>query len=345
MTLADPVATRSTRAETAERVLDVTGLSVDIETRHGPARIIDNISLHVGKGETLGVVGESGCGKSLTMLSLVGLLPNKIAVSGGRAEFAGEDLLRLGRKALRRIRGGRIGFVFQDPMTSLNPVMRIGDQIAEPLIYHRGMSRTDARKRGAELLRLVGIPSPEERLEAFPHELSGGMRQRVMIAIGLACDPELLIADEPTTALDVTIQAQIVDLVKELRQRLGMSIVWITHDLALIAGLVDRVVVLYAGTVVEDAPVDDLYAHPLHPYTRGLLASIPKLTDAAASRLSSIGGTPPEPGRRPKGCPFAPRCPLAMPICEAQVPALEAAGGERHRVACFAVDKEKRAAA
>src|SRR6185437_3706340 len=196
----------------------------------------------------------------------------------------------------------------------------IGDQIAEPLIYHRGMSRTDARKRGAELLRLVGIPSPEERLEAFPHELSGGMRQRVMIAIGLACDPELLIADEPTTALDVTILAQIVDLV-------------------------DRVVVLYAGTVVEDAPVDDLYAHPLHPYTRGLLASIPKLTDAAASRLSSIGGTPPEPGRRPKGCPFAPRCPLAMPICEAQVPALEAAGGERHRVACFAVDKEKRAAA
>jgi peptide/nickel transport system ATP-binding protein len=328
-----------------DRLLDVKNLSVDIDTRHGPARIVDGISLHVDKGETLGVVGESGCGKSLTMLSLVGLLPNKIKVAGGVADFAGDDLLKLDRKQLRKIRGGRIGFVFQDPMTSLNPVMRIGDQLAEPLIYHRGMTRAAAKVRGAELLRLVGIPSPTERLEAFPHELSGGMRQRVMIAIGLACEPELLIADEPTTALDVTIQAQIVDLVKELRQRLGMSIVWITHDLALIAGLVDRVVVLYAGTVVEDASVDDLYTNPLHPYTRGLLASIPKLTDVASGKLSSIGGTPPEPGRRPAGCPFAPRCGLAMPICRQQVPALESPSGDRHRVACFAVNRDERAAA
>jgi peptide/nickel transport system ATP-binding protein len=328
-----------------DRVLDVRDLSIDIDTRHGPARVVDGISLHVGRGETVGIVGESGCGKSLTMLSLVGLLPNRIAVSGGTAAFDGEDLLKLDRKALRRVRGGRIGFVFQDPMTSLNPVMRVGDQIAEPLIYHRGMNRAAARQRGVELLRLVGIPSPEERLDAFPHELSGGMRQRVMIAIGLACDPELLIADEPTTALDVTIQAQIVDLVKGLRRELGMSIVWITHDLALIAGLVDRVVVLYAGTVVEDAPVDELYAHPLHPYTQGLLASIPKLSDPAASHLSSIGGTPPEPGRRPKGCPFAPRCSKAMAICREVVPRLEAKGGEGHRVACFAVASNEREAA
>jgi peptide/nickel transport system ATP-binding protein len=328
-----------------ERLLDVSGLSIDIATRRGPARIVDGISLHLDKGETLGVVGESGCGKSLTMLSLVGLLPNKIRVVGGTARFAGNDLLQMDRRQLRQTRGGQIGFVFQDPMTSLNPVMRIGDQLAEPLLYHRGMSKSEARQRATELLRLVGIPGPEERLDAFPHELSGGMRQRVMIAIGLACEPQLLIADEPTTALDVTIQAQIVDLVKELRQRLGMSIVWITHDLALIAGLVDRVVVLYAGTVVEDAPVDALYGRPLHPYTQGLLASIPRLADVGSRRLSSIGGTPPEPGRRPNGCPFAPRCGLAMPICREQVPALEPVEGGSRRVACFAVTGTERIAA
>jgi peptide/nickel transport system ATP-binding protein len=329
----------------SERLLEVEGLKVDIDTRRGPARIVDGLSLHLDKGETLGIVGESGCGKSLSMLSLVGLLPNKIAVTGGTARFDGDDLLKLDHRQLRQVRGGRIGFVFQDPMTSLNPVMRIGDQLAEPLIYHRGMSRAAARARGVELLRLVGIPGPEERLMAYPHELSGGMRQRVMIAIGLACEPELLIADEPTTALDVTIQAQIVDLVKDLRQRLGMSIIWITHDLALIAGLVDRVVVLYAGTVVEDAAVDDLYERPLHPYTRALLASIPKLDAEAASRLSWIGGTPPEPGQRPAGCPFAPRCPLAMPICRQETPALESPDGSAHRVACFAVNTDAKVAA
>ena len=329
----------------SERLLDVRDLSIDIATRHGPARIVDGISMHLNKGETLGVVGESGCGKSLTMLSLVGLLPNKISTAGGSALFAGRDLLRMDRRQLRETRGGQIGFVFQDPMTSLNPVMRIGDQLAEPLVYHRAMSRPGARKRATELLRLVGIPGPEERLDAFPHELSGGMRQRVMIAIGIACEPQLLIADEPTTALDVTIQAQIVDLVKDLRSRLGMSIVWITHDLALIAGLVDRVVVLYAGTVVEDAPVDALYGRPLHPYTQGLLASIPRLSDGRTGRLSSIGGTPPEPGRRPKGCPFAPRCGLAMPVCRDRVPPLEAVQGSASRVACFAVTGTGRVAA
>lgn len=270
------------------------------------------------------------------MLSLMQLLPNKIKISSGSAQFAGTDLLQMSRTELRKIRGGKVGFVFQDPMTSLNPVMRVGYQICEPLRYHRNMDRQAARSRDTELLRLVGIPSPEDRLNAFPHELSGGMRQRVMIVIGLACDPDLLIADEPTTALDVTIQDQIVDLVKELRARLGMSVVWITHDLALIAGLADRMAALYAGTLVEDAPVDALFARPSHPYTVGLLASIPRLSDAESERLSSIGGTPPEPGRRPQDCPFAPRCALVEDICRRTIPRLEPLGGSgTHRVACF----------
>lgn len=326
-------------------LLDVRGLTIEIDGRNGPATVVDGINLHVNRGETLGVVGESGCGKSLTMLSLMRLLPNKIKVKKGSALFDGRDLQTMSNRDLRKVRGGDIGFVFQDPMTSLNPVMRIGDQICEPLRYHRGMKKDEAKARAVELLRLVGIPGPEQRLAAYPHELSGGMRQRVMIAIGLACNPKLLIADEPTTALDVTIQAQIVDLVKDLRQKLGMSIVWITHDLALIAGLVDRVVVLYAGTVVEDAPVDLLYSKPLHPYTQGLLASIPQISHAPTSRLNSIGGTPPEPGRRPPGCPFAPRCPLAMTVCHERVPSLEHANEtDGHRVACFAAQTTREAA-
>ncbi|MGV8935632.1 MAG: ABC transporter ATP-binding protein [Allorhizobium sp.] len=333
------------RAASGERLLDVKGLTIEIETRQGPAVIVDGIDLHVDRGETLGVVGESGCGKSLTMLSLMRLLPNKIRVTGGTAMFAGRDLQKMSNSELRKVRGGDVGFVFQDPMTSLNPVMRIGQQLAEPLIYHNGISKAEARKRCGELLRLVGIPGAEERLDAYPHELSGGMRQRVMIAIGLACNPQLLIADEPTTALDVTIQAQIVDLVKDLRDKLGMSVVWITHDLALIAGLVDRVAVLYAGTVVEDAPVDALFADPRHPYTQGLLASIPKISDDRSDRLSSIGGTPPEPGRRPIGCPFAPRCPLVESICREQVPKLEGVGaGGAQRVACFVAQRQREAA-
>ncbi|KQZ13445.1 peptide ABC transporter ATP-binding protein [Mesorhizobium sp. Root554] len=326
-------------------LLDVRGLTIEIDSRRGPAIIVDGIDLTVAKGETLGVVGESGCGKSLTMLSLVRLLPNKIRVKSGTADFAGRDLLKMSKAELREVRGGKVGFVFQDPMTSLNPVMRIGDQLAEPLIYHRNLSKAEAKDKAIELLRLVGIPAPEKRIGAYPHELSGGMRQRVMIAIGLACDPELLIADEPTTALDVTIQAQIVDLVRELRAKLGMSVVWITHDLALIAGLADRVAVLYAGTVVEDAPVDELFARPGHPYTRGLLASIPKLTDERTARLASIGGTPPEPGRRPAGCPFAPRCTLSEAICHERVPALEPLGTPTHRVACWVAQRQIREAA
>jgi len=329
-----------------ERLLEVKDLRIEIDTRRGPATIVDGINLHVDAGETLGIVGESGCGKSLTMLSLLRLLPNKIRVAGGSADFQGSDLLKLSPRELRETRGGKIGFVFQDPMTSLNPVMRIGDQLSEPLIHHRGMSKADARKRAGELLRLVGIPGAEARLDAYPHELSGGMRQRVMIGIGLACEPDLLIADEPTTALDVTIQAQIVDLVKELRQRLGMSVVWITHDLALIAGLADRICVLYAGTVVEDAPAEQLFAAPAHPYTRGLLASIPRMGGIETERLASIGGTPPEPGRRPPGCPFAPRCGLAEDVCRQVVPQLTPmhGGPAAHRVACHVSNRALEAA-
>lgn len=321
-------------------ILDVHDLAIDVETRYGTARIVDGISFHVGKGETLGVVGESGCGKSLTMMSLLGLLPRKIAVSGGKAEFEGRNLFSLQGEDLRKVRGGRIGFIFQDPMTSFNPVMKIGDQLMEPLIHHKGMDKAAARKRAGELMRLVGIPGGESRLDNYPHQLSGGMRQRVMIAMGLACEPPLLIGDEPTTALDVTIQSQIVELVKELREKLGMSVIWITHDLALIAGLVDRIIVLYAGTIVEEAPVDALYARPQHPYTVGLLASLPKLTpgEHIQKHLPSIGGTPPEPGRRPLGCPFAPRCSRKLDACETRTPKLaKLAGDAGHKVACFAV--------
>ncbi|GHC59574.1 ABC transporter ATP-binding protein [Neogemmobacter tilapiae] len=326
-------------------LLDIKSLTIDIARDNGPARVVDGIDLTVAEGESLGVVGESGCGKSLTMLSLMGLLPNKIKATGGSAHFAGRDLLRLSPKELRKVRGAEIGFIFQDPMTSLNPVMRIGDQIVEALVYQKAMAKPAAMQRAGELLELVGIPSPRDRLMAYPHELSGGMRQRVMIAIGLAGNPRLLIADEPTTALDVTIQAQIVDLVRELKDRLKMSVVWITHDLALIAGLADRIAVLYAGTVVEDAPVDVIFDRPSHPYTRGLLASLPTLAGKAMDRLPSIGGTPPEPGRRPPGCPFAPRCSLAMPACNDALPKLAPVPGSdpRHRVACF-VTTEKGAA-
>jgi peptide/nickel transport system ATP-binding protein len=317
-------------------LLEIKGLTIDITRDDGPARVVDGITLSLEQGESLGIVGESGCGKSLTMLSLVGLLPNRIRATGGTAIFGGRDLLAMSHRELRAVRGSEIGFIFQDPMTSLNPVMRIGDQIAEALIYQKSMAKPAALARAEELLATVGIPSPKERMTAFPHELSGGMRQRVMIAMGLAGEPKLLIADEPTTALDVTIQAQIVDLVRDLKSRSDMSVVWITHDLALIAGLADRIAVLYAGTVVEDAPVQALFDHPTHPYTRGLLASLPTLSDEPMSRLASIAGTPPEPGRRPPGCPFAQRCSLVEPACTAAVPQLTPVPGSdpRHRVAC-----------
>lgn len=316
-------------------LLDLRELVVEVQTRRGLARIVDGVSLAVRPGEALGVVGESGCGKSITMLSIVGLLPNGVRVVEGQAKLGDKDLLRASQRELRSVRGGKIGFIFQDPMTSFNPVMTIGEQLIEPLIYHHHTSKREAWEKGSELLRLVGIPGGADRMRSYPHELSGGMRQRVMIAMALACNPPLLIADEPTTALDVTIQAQIVDLVKKLRATVGMSIVWITHDLALVSGLVDRIAVLYAGRVVEEGQVNDLYKHPQHPYTIGLLASLPKVSGPTKARLPSIPGKPPEPGYRPQGCAFAPRCPLKIARCEADDPRLATVGFRGHRVACW----------
>ena len=287
----------------------------------------------------LGVVDESGSGKSVTMLSLLGLLPAPPAdVRSGQVLLNGRDILQVSAEELRGIRGGKIGFVFQDPMTSLNPVFTVGMQIMEPLRRHLGMSKAQARIRAAELLDLVGIPDARAQLQSYPHQFSGGMRQRVMIAIALACDPDVLIADEPTTALDVTIQAQILELVKGLRQKLGMAIIWITHDLGVIAGIADRVMVMYGGQVVEQAPVQELFANPQHPYTRALLKTIPALTGKRERRLSVIEGQPPIMMAPPEACPFRDRCPHAFDRCARENPQRRAVDslpvGRGHDVAC-----------
>jgi peptide/nickel transport system ATP-binding protein/oligopeptide transport system ATP-binding protein len=290
-------------------------------------------------GELLGVVGESGSGKSVTMMSLIRLLPSPPAdIRAGEVLLKGEDILKLDEDGLRKVRGARVGFVFQDPMTSLNPVFTVGNQITEPLRKHKGMTRAEAEARAVELLELVGIPDARKRLTSYPHQFSGGMRQRVMIAIALACDPDVLIADEPTTALDVTIQAQILELVKDLRQKLGMAIVWITHDLGVIAGIADRVMVMYGGQVVEQAPVKELFGNPQHPYTRALLKTIPSLTGEREARLQVIEGQPPILGAAPTACPFRARCTHAFARCEAENPQRRAidgrAVGQGHDVAC-----------
>ena len=269
-----------------DAVLDVRGLKTVFRTRGGDVHAVNAVSFHVKRGELLGVVGESGSGKSVTMMSLIGLLPSPPAdVRAGQVLMGGRDLLKISADDLRDVRGAKVGFVFQDPMTSLNPVFTVGNQIMEPLIRHKKLTKAQARARAVELLELVGISDAENRLNSYPHQYSGGMRQRVMIAIALSCDPDVLIADEPTTALDVTIQAQILELVKGLRQKLGMAIIWITHDLGVIAGIADRVMVMYGGQVVEQAPVKELFANPQHPYTRALLKTIPSLTGNRAHRL------------------------------------------------------------
>ena len=278
---------------------------------------------------------ESGSGKSVTMMSLMKLLPEPPAeIISGAVLLEGRDLLQLSPAKLRKVRGAEVGFIFQDPMTSLNPVFNIGFQIMEPLREHLGLNKAAARARAIELLELVGIPSPEDRLGDYPHQFSGGMRQRVMIAIALACDPKVLIADEPTTALDVTIQAQIVELVKNLRHKLGMGIVWITHDLGVVAGIADRVMVMYGGLVVEHATVADLYARPRHPYTRALLATLPSLDGTRTRRLLSISGQPPHLTAAPASCPFAARCPQVHDRCRAENPSL-ATVSAGHEVACW----------
>jgi oligopeptide transport system ATP-binding protein len=316
-------------------LLEVKGLKTQFFTQDGVVKAVDGVSFYVDEGETLGIVGESGCGKSVSVLSVMRLIPQPPGkIVEGEVIFDGENLLTMSDNDIRKVRGNKIAMIFQDPMTSLNPVLTIGRQIGEALELHMGMNREEARKRSAELLTMVGIPEAEMRLDDYPHQFSGGMRQRAMIAMGLACNPRLLIADEPTTALDVTIQAQIVELVKRLRDDIGMAIIWITHDLGVVAGLADRMMVMYAGHAVEEAPVKEVYANPLHPYTVGLLGSLPRLDELREDRLTSIEGLPPDLIALPPGCPFEPRCVYAIDKCREERPMLEPVG-PRHRIACW----------
>jgi len=315
-------------------VLEVKDLVTRFHTPEGIVYAVNGVSFRVDEGETLAIVGESGSGKSVTMLTLMQLIPKPPGeVVSGEAIFLGHDLLKMSNDEIRHVRGAQMAMIFQDAMTSLNPVLTIGKQIMEPMLVHQGVTNEQARNRAVELLRMVGIPRPEGRLEDYPHQFSGGMRQRVMIAMALACTPQVLIADEPTTALDVTIQAQIVDLVKRLRAELGMAIIWITHDLGIVAGLANRVQVMYAGFVVERSPVHELYKSPQHPYTRGLLGSLPRIDAGADSRLVSIKGLPPDMLHPPKGCPFAARCPYVFAQCVDNPPLLPV--NPEHETACW----------
>jgi oligopeptide transport system ATP-binding protein len=316
-------------------LLTVKDLQVQFLTPEGVVHAVNGISYKVHEGEAVAVVGESGCGKSVSMMAILGLIPvppGKIA--GNEARFMDKNLLALDEEALERVRGGEIGMIFQDPMTSLNPVLTIELQMTEALRKHYGMDAEQARKRAIELLELVGIPDPVRRLGDYPHQFSGGMRQRVMIAMMLACNPTLLIADEPTTALDVTIQAQIVDLVIRMREHLGMALIWITHDLGVVAGMADRVIVMYAGTIVEEADVDSLYDDPRHPYTLALLNALPRVDKRRDQRLKSIPGAPPNLLLEPRGCPFAARCEFVIERCRVERPLLEPVGPTQ-KIACW----------
>jgi oligopeptide transport system ATP-binding protein len=316
-------------------LLEVKGLKTQFFTQDGIVNAVNGIDFDLNEGETLGIVGESGCGKSVSVLSLMRLIPSPPGkVVGGEAWFQGRDLLRMDNEEIRSVRGNKMAMVFQDPMTSLNPVLTINQQVSEALELHLGMDKKQSRKRTIELLELVRIPDASSLIDAYPHMLSGGMRQRVMIAMGLSCNPQLLIADEPTTALDVTIQAQILDLVKTLKEEIGMAVIWITHDLGIIAGLADRVNVMYAGYIIESADVKDLYADPRHPYTLGLLGSIPRLDAEIKSKLTPIEGRPPDLIEMDPGCPFAPRCTYALDRCLQENPKLETIT-RRHTVACW----------
>lgn len=318
-------------------VLEVKGLQTVFFTNSGLFRAVDDVSFHVRRGETLAIVGESGCGKSVSALSIMRLVPNPPGrIVGGEILLEGTDLLILDDAEMRQIRGNRISMIFQEPMTSLNPVIRIGDQISEAVQLHRDMSAKAAREQAVEMLRLVRIPEPARRAQEYPHQLSGGMRQRAMIAMALACRPALLIADEPTTALDVTIQAQILALILDLQKQLGMGLILITHDLGVVAQTAQRVIVMYAGKKVEEADVETLFANPRHPYTRGLMASIPAVPtqSKASARLNEIPGTVPALTHLPPGCAFAPRCSLAVERCRQEYPPLQDFGGG-HLAACW----------
>jgi len=304
-----------------KQVLEIDNLQTKFRTDNGEITVVDGVSFHIQKGETLGVVGESGCGKSVTSLSVMGLLPQTAKISGGEIRFNGNNLVASSPEAMRKIRGKEIAMIFQEPMTSLNPVFTIGSQIVELVRNHTDMNKKSAKRHAVNMLKLVGIPRPEQVVDEYPHQLSGGMRQRVMISMAMSCDPDLLIADEPTTALDVTIQAQILDLMRDLQKKREMTIMLITHDLGVVAEMCDRVVVMYAGQVVEEAPVERLFESPRHPYTNGLLGSMPNLEEDR-EYLFSIGGTVPSPGNMPIGCRFADRCNKVMPKCREQAPPL-----------------------
>jgi oligopeptide transport system ATP-binding protein len=316
-------------------LLNVQDLETHFRTNEGVVHAVNGVSFTLKEGETLGIVGESGSGKSVTVMSMLRLIPTPPGkVVAGQAQFMGKDLLKMPDEEIRHILGSQISIVFQDPMTSFNPVLTIGRQVAEPLEIHMAIHHKDAYSRAEEILSLVGIPKAKERLNDYPHQFSGGMRQRVMIAMALICSPQVLIADEPTTALDVTIQAQIVEMVKRLRDELGMAVIWITHDLGIIAGLADRVLVMYGGLVVEEVPVVELYLHPQHPYTIGLLASLPRLDETSHRRLASIDGLPPMLFEKPASCPFAPRCPFVIEHCRHENPPLRPVGSD-HSAACW----------
>lgn len=314
-------------------LLSVKNLSTEFPVKKGIVRAVEDVSFDVDQGEILAIVGESGSGKSVTSLSIMGLLAEPGHVAGGSLEFEGKDLATLSEKQYRELRGNDMAMIFQEPMTSLNPVYRVGNQIVEAIRTHEKVSKAEAKARAVDLLRKVGIPSPEARINDYPHQMSGGMRQRVMIAMALACNPKLLIADEPTTALDVTIQAQILDLLRRLRDDTGMAVLLITHDLGVVSETADRVVVMYCGQVVEEAEVRTLFDHPMHPYTLGLLKSIPRLEDDDSKRLYMIKGMVPNPLEMPPGCHFSDRCDSCMDICRTKVPELVDVDG--HKVRCF----------
>ncbi len=325
-----------------EPLLDVQDLRVSFRTERGLVRAVDGVSFSVVPGEVLGVVGESGCGKSVTMMAVMRLIRDPNAVIEGRVVYKGRDLMTLASDEMRSVRGAEIAMIFQDPMTSLNPVYTVGWQIAEQVRAHETVSRASAKARAIELLGSVGIPRPAGRVDDFPHQFSGGMRQRVMIAMALSCNPDLLIADEPTTALDVTIQAQILELIERLRSEFGSSVLLITHDLGVVAGIADRVQVMYSGRVVERAVTDDVFESPQHPYTWGLLGSIPRLDRERPPRLPAIAGAPPTLGAMPAGCRFAPRCAHAFDRCAHELPELADRRGDGHLDACLLSLDEKR---
>jgi oligopeptide transport system ATP-binding protein len=318
-----------------DSILQVNELQISFSTYAGEVQAVRGVSFDLRKGETLAIVGESGSGKTVTAKSLLRLLPEaNTRIKGGEAIFEGEDILKLSEQRMQKIRGEKIAMVFQDPMTSLDPTMKIGAQITESLKKHLGLSGQKARERAVELLTLVGIPNPGDRVKQYPHQFSGGMRQRVVIAIALACDPQILIADEPTTALDVTIQAQILELLRELQERLGMSVILITHDLGVVAHTAHRVAVMYAGKVVETGTLREIFYNPQMPYTWGLLSSIPLPTADRSQELIPIPGSPPDMADPPKGCPFTPRCPYAMRICAEEMPGYTTFSAE-HKAACW----------